>query len=403
MYLSFHGSLGYALHLQKTKKALNLLLMRKLLLTTLCFCVGMHIYAGQVSGGSSDSTLRKTIGQYFLIGTTLNGRQIMGTDKEGCEIAASQFNAISPEGCMKIKAIHPEENRYDFTEADRFVAFGEKHHQAIIGHTLIWHAALPDWFCTDREGKDVSPEVLKKRMKQHISTVVGRYKGRIKGWDVVNEAFADDGTYRNSPFYRILGEEFIPLAFQYAHEADPDVELYYNDFNLYLTPKREAIIRVVKELQRRNLRIDAVGMQGHLWQGSPTVESVERAIVDLAKINVEVMVTELDLTALPAPKKDLGGEAWADFEYDASIDPYRNGLPAEVEARWTGHMLSFFKLFLKHKDVITRVTLWGVSDGDSWRNGWPVRGRVDYPLLFDRNHQPKPVVDCIIKETSTKR
>lgn len=373
--------------------------MKKLLLTTLCFSIGISGCTGKDSGHCKELTLRETIGKYFLIGTTLNNRQITGTDKESCAIAANQFNSISPEGCMKIKAIHPEEGRYDFAVADGFVDFGEKHQQAVIGHTLVWHAALPDWFCTDKEGKDVSPEVLKQRMREHIYTVVGRYKGRIKGWDVVNEAFADDGTYRNSPFYRILGEEFIPLAFQYAHEADPDCELYYNDFNLHLTPKREAIIRLVKELQRRNLRIDAVGMQGHLWKGSPTIEGVECAIVDLAKADVKVMVTELDLTALPAPKKDLGGEAWADFEYDASIDPYRDGLPDDVEQQWTEHMLSFFKLFLKHKDVITRVTLWGVSDGDSWRNGWPVRGRVDYPLLFDRSHQPKPVVERIIKET----
>lgn len=377
--------------------------MKKILLTIFCLSVGLNIYAGQTGFEGIPPTLRETVGKHFLIGTALNGRQISGADTEACQIASSHFNSIVAEGCMKIGAIHPEENRYDFTASDQFVAFGERNSQAVIGHTLVWHLALPSWFCVDKDGNDVSAEVLKQRMKNHIITVVSRYKGRIKGWDVVNEAFEDDGTYRDSPFYRILGEEYIPLAFQYAHEADPDVELYYNDFNLYLPAKRAAIIRLVQDMQSRGIRIDAVGMQGHLWQNGPSTEAVEKAIVDLAKANVKVMVTELDLTALPAPKKDLGGEAWANFNYEKESDPYRNGLPTDVEKRWTERMLSFFKLFLKYKDVITRVTLWGVSDGDSWRNGWPIKGRIDYPLLFNRNHQPKPVVELIMQEAWSRK
>lgn len=361
-----------------------------------CLVCGMFSYGRTVNSLSEESTLRNTLGKHFLIGAALNNNHISGKDSTLSVLIGKQFNSIVAEGCMKIGSIHPEENRYDFEAADRLVEFGERNKQMIIGHTLIWHAALAPWFCADKDGNDVSPEVLKQRMKDHIYTVVGRYKGRVKGWDVVNEAFMDDGTYRNSPFYRILGKEFIPLAFQYAHEADPKAELYYNEFNVYLPAKRKAILELVNDLRARGLRIDAVGMQGHLWPGNPTVESVEKAILDLKQAGLKVMVTELDLTALPAPKQDLGGEAWADFPYDAAVDPYRNGLPEEVERQWTNHLLDFFKLFLKHKDVITRVTMWGVSDDASWRNGWPMKGRVDYPLLFGRDHQPKAIVDSLI-------
>lgn len=373
--------------------------MKNFLLTFLCLSLGLNVQA-EFAPGDGVQRLREVLGKYFLIGTALNDRQTSGTDAKAEKIIGEQFNAIVAEGCMKIGSIHPEENRYDFEAADRLVRFGERNNQVITGHTLIWHAALAPWFCTNKEGKDVSPEVLKQRMKEHITTVVQRYKGRIQGWDVVNEAFNDDGSYRDTPFYRILGEEFIPLAFQYAQNADPDIELYYNDFNLYLPQKRAAVIRLVKELRSRGLRIDAVGMQGHLWEKGPSVEAMEQAIVDLAKENVKVMVTELDLTALPAPKKNLGGEVWVDFVYEKELDPYRDGLPADVEYKWTERMLSFFKLFLKHKEEISRVTLWGFSDGDSWRNGWPIKGRKDYPLLFDRNLNPKPVVDLIIKEAA---
>lgn len=375
----------------------------KKILYLLCLVSGFIINSEGLYSRNGNMTLRQALEDDFLIGTALNSRQISGADAEAEKIIGSQFNAIVAEGCMKIKAIHPEENRYDFRMADKFVEFGERHGQTITGHTLVWHLALPKWFYTDSEGKDVAPDVLKKRMREHIHTVVSRYKGRIKGWDVVNEAFNDDGTYRDTPFYRILGEEYIPLAFQYAHEADPEAELYYNDYNLYLSAKREAIIRLVRDLRSRGLRVDAVGMQCHLWRGNPTVEAVEKAIEGLAAENLKVMVTELDLTALPAPKQDIGGNAEADFTYDEEFNPYREGLTAEAEKKWTEQMLSFFRLFLEHRDVITRVTLWGFSDGDSWRNGWPVKGRTDYPLLFDRNYEPKSVVKMIVREARKSR
>ena len=188
---------------------------------------------------------------------------------------------------------------------------------AVIGHTLIWHSQLAPWFAVDEQGRDVSPEVLKQRMRDHIHTVVGRYKGRVKGWDVVNEAIEDDGSYRRNVFYRILGEEYIPLAFQYAHEADPDAELYYNDYSLANPRKREGVVRLVQKLKSRGLRIDAVGMQAHLGMEWPSVEEFEKSMLAFAATGVKVMVTELDLNALPAPRPDKAVTAVTSFMVEA--------------------------------------------------------------------------------------
>lgn len=355
-----------------------------------------------VAFAQEKKTLKEALKDKFLIGTAVNTRQASGKDKAGVRVIREQFNAIVAENCMKSQEMHPEENRYNFTQADEFVAFGEKNNLVITGHTLIWHSQLSPWFCVDEKGNNVSPEVLKERMKDHITTIVKRYKGRIKGWDVVNEAIEDDGSYRKSKFYEILGEEYIPLAFQYAHEADPDTELYYNDFSMANSGKRAGVVKMVKDLKKRGIRIDAVGMQGHIGMDYPKVSEFEKSMLAFAETGVKVMITELDLTVLPTPRQNIGAEVSASFEYKKEMNPYPDGLPEDVSKAWTKRMNDFFLLFLKHQDIITRVTLWGVTDLDTWRNDWPMRGRTDYPLLFDRNYQPKPVVDLIIKEAMRK-
>lgn len=360
------------------------------------------ITSTSVAFAQEKKTLKEALKGKFLIGTAVNTRQASGQDKAGVRVIQEQFNAIVAENCMKSQEMHPEENRYNFTQADEFVAFGEKNGMVITGHTLIWHSQLSPWFCVDGEGKNVSPEVLKKRLKDHITTIVKRYKGRIIGWDVVNEAIEDDGSYRKSKFYEILGEEYIPLAFQYAHEADPDAELYYNDFSMANPGKRAGVVKLVKALKKRGIRIDAVGMQGHIGMDYPQVGEFEKSMLAFAEAGVKVMVTELDLTVLPTPKQNIGAEVSASFEYKKDMNPYPNGLPEDVSKAWTERMNDFFRLFLKHQDIITRVTLWGVTDLDTWRNDWPMRGRTDYPLLFDRSYQPKPVVSLIINEAMQK-
>lgn len=333
----------------------------------------------------------------FEIGAALNDSQIMGRDEETMDVVKQNFNAIVAENCMKSGRIQPREGEFQFDLADRLVAFGEANNMAIHGHTLIWHSQAPRWFFTDDAGNDVSREVLIQRMKDHIYTVVRRYKGIIQTWDVVNEAILDDGSFRKSKFYEIIGEDFIKLAFQFAHEADPDAELYYNDYSMANPKKRAGVVAMVKKLQEQGVKIDGIGMQGHVGLRYPTIEEFEKSILAFSDLGVKVMITELDLTVLPSPWEDAGAELTNIFEYRTEMDPYVNGMTAEVEKDFSDRYLSFFKLFMKHQDKIERVTLWGVNDGNSWKNGWPIRGRTDYPLLFDRENNPKPVISDIIK------
>lgn len=344
-----------------------------------------------------EPSLKDAVGDKFLIGVALNVNQSSGVDTSSIKLVKQHFNSIVAENCMKCEVIHPEEDRYDFTLADQFVSFGEKNGMAVIGHCLIWHSQLAPWFCVDEKGNNVTPEVLKQRMKDHITTIVTRYKGRIKGWDVVNEAILEDGSYRKSKFYEILGEEFIPLAFQYAHEADPDAELYYNDYAMNMPGKREGVVKLISSLKEKGIRIDAVGMQGHMGMDYPDINEFEQSIVAFAGTGVKVMVTEWDMSALPTVKQSANISDTV--AYQKMLNPYPETLPDSVSKAWNNRMKQFFGLFEKHADVISRVTAWGVSDSDSWKNDFPVKGRHDYPLLFDRNYQPKPFVKEIMAES----
>lgn len=351
---------------------------------------------------SAQTNLKDATEDHFLFGVALNTRQAAEQNQVEAAIIKDHFSSIVAENCMKAAELQPEEGRWFFDDADRFVALGQKNKQAIIGHCLVWHSQLPRWFTVDENGNDVSPEVLKERMRTHIHTVMSRYKGKIHGYDVVNEAFNDNGTYRNSKFYQILGKDFIRLAFEYAAEADPDAQLYYNDYSMHLPKKCDAVVELVKELKAAGIRIDAVGMQGHMGMEGPSVEEFETSINKLAGVGVKVMVTEWDISILPSPYHHTGANLADRFRYSEEMDPYRQGVPAEVQAEWDARVLEMFDLFLKHSDVIDRVTVWGLSDGMSWKNDFPMRGRCDYPLLFDRNNQAKPVIQKMIKLTNSK-
>lgn len=345
-------------------------------------------------------SLKEALKDKFLIGVALNADQITGKDTAGIRVVKQHFNSITPENCMKSEALQPEEGKFNFALADRFVDFGEKNNMFIVGHTLIWHSQAPKWFFVDKDGKDVSREVLIERMKNHIYTVVGRYKGRVNGWDVVNEAIEDDGSFRKSKFYEIIGEDYIRLAFEFAHEADPEAELYYNDYSMSKEGKRDAVVKMVRKLQSEGVKIDGIGMQGHMTMDFPTLEEEEKSIVAFSETGVKVMITELDLTVLPSPGTKVSADVALSYEYQKQLNPYPNGLPDSVAQAAHDRYAEFFRLFLRHADKIDRVTMWGLTDEDSWRNNWPVPGRTDYPLLFDRNYQPKPIVETIIKEAN---
>ena len=300
------------------------------------------------------------------------------------------------ENCMKAEVLQPQEGVFNFKDGDRLCDLAEKNGQVVTGHCLIWHSQAPRWFFKDKDGKTVSREVLVQRMKDHIYKVVRHYKGRVKGWDVVNEAVEGNGELRKSPFYKIIGPDFIRLAFQFAHEADPDVELYYNDYGMDSPRKREAVVRMVKDLKAHGCRIDAVGMQSHVAFNTSLGE-YEKSMEAFINAGVKVLVTELDLSVLPWPKGNYGAAIETNFDYKREMDPYTDGLPAEKAKELDDFYIKLFDIYLRHSKDIGRVTFWGVTDGDSWKNNFPVHGRTDYPLAFGRDMKPKPFVRTIIE------
>jgi endo-1,4-beta-xylanase len=339
-------------------------------------------------------TLKQTFHKDFLMGVAINRAQFSEEDQRGVPIIETQFDCISPENILKWESVHPEPDQYDFSGPDQYVAFGEKNHMAIIGHTLVWHNQTPRWVFEDAEGKPVTRDVLLQRMHDHIMTVVGRYKGRIKGWDVVNEALNEDGTMRKTRWEKIIGDDYIEKAFQYAHEADPHAELHYNDYSLENEPKRNGAIALIKKLKAEGIPITAIGLQGHDKMDWPTPEQEDETLADFANLGVKVMITELDVDVVPATQHNRTADITANAQQVSGVTAYTNGLPDSEQQALAQRYADLFKVFLKHRDVIERVTFWGVTDGDSWLNG---PGRVNYPLLFDRAGKPKPAFDSVIR------
>jgi len=350
------------------------------------------------AGVSAKKTLKSTVGKHFLIGTIVNDDQVQGrgSDKRD-NIIRTQFNSIVAENCMKGECIHPEEDRFFWDDADRFVDYGIGNGMAIIGHCLVWHSQPPKWMFTDAKGNYVSREVLIERMRRHIYEVAGRYKGKIKGWDVVNEAIEDDGSFRKTHYYNIIGPDYIELAFRFAHEADPDAELYYNDYSMAKPGKRATVCKLVRDLKKKGLRIDAVGMQSHNGIDYPDLKEYEASIDSFAALGVKVQITEMEINMLPNPDSFGGAEISTKYQYDAKYNPYPDGLSKEMNRVFEDRYLAFFDIFRRHASQIERVTLWGVDDGSSWLNDWPIKGRTNYPLLFDRKFKAKPVVKKIMK------
>lgn len=350
------------------------------------------------TGKTEVATMKEHFKDDFLVGAAIPAGVVNGIDEKADSIVSLHYNSIVAENCMKNEELQPEEGVFFWDDADRFVKYGEDRGMKIIGHTLVWHSQLAQWFPFDSVGRYVSADVLKERMRSYIHTVVGRYKGRVMGWDVVNEAIEDDGSYRKTPFYDILGEEFIPLAFEYAHEADPDAELYINDFSMFLPRKRDAYVKLVGNLKERGIRIDGIGMQSHIGMDYPDLGEYEKSIEAFGSTGCHVMITELDMSALPTVH--FGANIGDNVDFRKDMDPYTDGLPQEVSDRWNSRMDSVIALYKKHSDVISRVTWWGTHDSMSWKNDFPMHGRTDYPLPFDRNYKLKPFM---VKELASDK
>jgi len=350
-------------------------------------------------------SLKEVFEDDFYIGVALSRDQIFGNDPKAIPLVETHFNSITPENILKWEEVHPEPNHYNFEPADRYVAFGEKHKMFIVGHTLVWFYQTPDWVFQDETGKPLDRDRLLQRMKEHIETVMGRYKGRIHGWDVVNEAIAEDGGFRKSKWLDIIGEDYVIKAYEYAREVDPNAELYYNEYDLEKPAKREGVIRLIRDLQSKGIRIDGVGIQGHWFLDYPSIDEIEQEILALSQLGVKLMVTELDVSVLPfypvdAPAVDLSS---FDPETQKKYNPYVNGLPDSVQKALAERYAELFTLFYKHRDKFSRITFWAVHDGQSWRSYLPIRGRVDYPMLFDRDCKPKPALESVVRAVLSKK
>jgi endo-1,4-beta-xylanase len=343
--------------------------------------VAKALVATAAGAAQSAAALKDLVPNGWLIGVAINQNQSDARDAVAVDLITRQFNAISPENLLKFESVQRQSGNFTFEAQDRYVAFGLDRGMAVIGHTLVWHSQTPAWVWAGTDGGPADRATMLERMRTHIATVVGRYKGRIRGWDVVNEALNDDGTLRDSPWRRGIGDDYIAKAFEFARQADPNAELYYNDYNLATRPaKRAGAIRIIRDLQQRGLRIDAVGEQGHWRLGSPSATEIDQTITELAATGLEVMITELDVNLLPPASPRTRGEP-----VPPEANPYVNGLPDDVQQSLARYYADAFRVFLTRRRDITRVTFWGLSDGDSWLN----RGRVNHPLLWDRQRQPK--------------
>ena len=339
-------------------------------------------YDGECQSQFADSipSLKDVFKENFYMGTSISDEQITSKDTRALHIILSQFNSVTPENCLKWETVHPRPGEYDFKQADRFVDFAERNGKHITGHILLDRVQTPAWVFEDSDGNTVSRDTLLHRIREHITTVVGRYKGRINVWHVVNEAIGIDGKLRKCKWLDIIGEDYIEKAFEYAHEADPEVLLYYNGHDMLTMEATTSVAELVKTIKSRGLRIDGIGVQAHWSLDYPSLNQIDEGIAMLAKSGLNIALTEMDITVL------------RDNE-----NPYPDELPDSVQQKLSERYGDLFTIFCKHADVISRINFWGIDDGQSWLNYYPIKGRTDYPLLFDRSYKPKPAFFSVIK------
>ena len=359
------------------------------------------IHAAQTK---SDVPLKSAYKNAFLVGSAVNDDIVSGKDKLSQQIVLEQFNTLTLENGMKAEVINPQPDEFNFKPADDYVAFGQKNNMFIIGHTLVWHNQTPAWFFTQKNGQPNTPEQQVERMRQHIQTVAGRYAGKVDAWDVVNEVIADDGSYRPTTWVNGVGsgDEMVKHAFKFASQYAPNTELYYNDFNAWRPSKRDGIVRMVKMLQAAGIRIDGIGIQAHWGLNFPKTSYIEQAIDAYAALGLKVMITELDVDVLPLTREGqiIGtGMLHPQFqleEFKSYLDPYAAGLPDDVQQQLSARYAELFGIFYRKRELIDRVTLWGVADDMSWKNGYPIAERTNYPLLWDRNKKAKPALQAVL-------
>ncbi len=342
-------------------------------------------------------SLKDTFKNNFHIGSAVDREQLKKKRLPIQNFIASQFNSISSESLLKWAKFNPKPNIYNYADADAFVEFGQKNNMYIVGHVLFWHMQTPAWGFKNKNGQPLSREELLARMRERVSHISKRYGKKIHAWDVVNEAFTEDGKLRDSQWSQIIGNDFIEQAFRIADEELPiNVKLLYNDYSMSGKAKRDAVIKMVDELHKKKVRIDGVGMQGHWALKKPSIKEIEKSIVAFSKAGVDVHISELDIDVLPRKLSMWRINTAKRLKENEIMDPYRNGLPKEIQQRLAKRYSDIFRLLIKHQENIMRVTFWGATDKYSWLNNWPIKGRVNYPLLFNRASKPKAAFHAVV-------
>jgi len=364
------------------------------LVLTLALFVNGHCCA-QEPPPNAPPSLQSKFGPRFTIGVALGGRVPDDYSAAERKLILHQFGGVTPENCMKMIALQPREGEFHFDEADALVDFAQKNRLQIVGHTLLWakDERTPPWVFRDGD-KPASRELVLKRLRTHIKTVVTRYRGRIATWDVVNEALDDgDPDLRPSKWLSIIGPEFIAEAFAIARAADPAAVLVYNDYNVEAPKKREKLLRLVRDLRAKNAPLGAIGIQGHWEVDRVPFRDIEDLIAAGRELKLKLMVSEFDLGVVPR------GRWWADGGKHraamAKTDPLAKGCPPDLLERQAQQYAQLFRLFTTHADAIARVTFWDLHDGRSWLNSFPWRHK-EYPLLFDRAAAPKPAFHAVM-------
>ncbi len=348
----------------------------------------------------ADMTLKQAFKPHFHVGAAFGSSLFNEENQPVLALVERQFNSITAENEMKWARFQPQPQGLRAESADRFVALGERNEMYVVGHVLFWHNQTPGWVFEDDNGGPAGRELLLARMRERVRTVAERYRGRIHAWDVVNEAILDDGSLRDSPWTRLIGDDFIEQAFRIAgEELPPDVALLYNDYSMTASGKRDAVVAMVRDLKARGVRIDGVGMQGHWALNAPSIEAIESSIIAFAATGVDVHITELDIDVLPRHPRMWSGNADTQLQLrqDPGLNPYQDGLPDDMQRRLAQRYAEIFALFVRHADKIRRVTFWGPTDNHTWLNNWPIRGRTSHPLLFDRDGRPKPAFHAVIE------
>lgn len=381
---------------------INLLFLSMLCLFAMGACDSGKNNSAEQSGkpaSTSVSSLKEKYEPYFLIGAAADHESY----KTHAPLLKQHFNSLTTENEMKWESLQPEQGNFTFDTADNMVAFAEENGMAVRGHALVWHRQTPSWVFHNEEGQPRSREELMDILKTHISTVVGHYKGRVDAWDVVNESIMDDGSLRTaeeeaddqkSMWHGILGEDYIAAAFRFAHEADPEAKLFYNDYYNYIPARHEAIYEMLKGLLEQGVPVHGVGIQAHInttpstdqnhQSYQQTSQNMEKAIKLYASLGLDIQITEMDVSVY------VGGKNYRKMDF-FTADTFGE----DLQSRQAGRYAEFFDLYRRNSDSISSVTFWGIADDNTWLSEF-ASGRQDFPLLFDVNHQPKPAFYAVM-------